>query len=187
FFTLDRDWRFTYVNRQAEWVFKRTRTALLGKVIWDEFPQIIDTITHRECMRALAENVAVQFEAYSPTFRAWLDLRAFPTPLGLAVYFRDVSGQRKTHDNLFASEERFRLLAKATKEAIWDFDSGTDHVTWYGGFEILFGNSSSAVDATMASWKERIHPDDHGRVDEKLQEAIGQGNDVWSDEFRFRG
>jgi two-component system, sensor histidine kinase len=38
FFALDRDWRFTYVNRQAELVLTRSRYDLIGKVIWDVFP-----------------------------------------------------------------------------------------------------------------------------------------------------
>ncbi len=186
FVTLDREWRFTYVNRQAELVFKRKRADLLGKRFWDEFPEDQDTLFHSEYLRSMSENVAVHIEAYSPLFHAWLEARAFPSALGLAIYFRDVSEQRKSHDKLFASEERYRLLAKATKDAIWDFDAATDHVTWNDGFEVVFGYSPSDLEATMASWTDRIHPDDHGRVDERLQAAIARGDEVWSDDFRFR-
>jgi PAS domain S-box-containing protein len=186
FFTLDRDWRFAYVNRQAELVFQKPRTALLGKLCWEVFPQIADTIVGCELRRAIAENTAIQFEVFSPTFRIWLDLRAYPSAQGLAVYFRDVSEQHKAREKLIISEERYRLLAKATNEAIWDFDALIDTVTWNEGFEKLFGYARSDAEMTMEVWKERIHPGDRERVIGKMEAAIAHGDDNWSDEFRFR-
>jgi PAS domain S-box-containing protein len=186
FFTLDHDWRFTYVNRQAESVFQKPRTALLGNIVWEVFPQIVDTIIDREFRRAIAGNAAIEFEVLSPTFKIWLDVRAYPSAQGLAVYFRDVSAQRKAHESLIVSEERYRLLARATNEAIWDFDAIIDRVTWNEGFEKLFGYARTDGEMTMAAWRERIHPGDLARVIEKMETAIAHGNDNWSDEFRFR-
>jgi PAS domain S-box-containing protein len=186
FYTLDHEWRFTYVNHQAELVFKRTRAELLGKVLWDQFPQITDSIIHREFVRAISTRTAVQFEAFSPTFKSWLDLRAYPSALGLAVYFRDVSDQHKAHEDLIISEERFRLLAKATNDAIWECDMVTGQVSFNEGFEILFGYSKSGADLTSASLTDRIHADDRARVAETMKKAIENGESTWSDEFRFR-
>jgi PAS domain S-box-containing protein len=186
FFTLDRNWRFTYVNHQAEFVFQRKRADLLGKGIWDEFPEECNTVFHREYLRAMAENAAVHIEEFSPLFKAWLEVRAYPSALGLAVYFRDVTSQRKSHDDLYASEERFRLLAKATNDAIWDCDTASDTVSWNEGFETLFGYPRTDVESTMASWTNRIHPDDQKRVIGRMQSVLASGETSWSDEFRFR-
>jgi PAS domain S-box-containing protein len=186
FFTLDRDWLFTYVNRQTELAFRRTRSDLLGKSIWDEFPQLRDTDIHREYLRAISDKVAVHFEAFSPIFNAWLDLRAYPSSQGLAVYFRDVTDQHRAHEDLIISAERFRLLSKATNDAIWDFDAATDQVSWNEGFETLFGYPRTEVELTIESWTNRIHAGDHDRVVKKMQEAVTNGDGTWADEFRFR-
>lgn len=186
FFTLDRDWRFTYVNRQAELAFSRTRLDLLGKVFWDEFPAVCETVFHHEFQRAIAENVAVQIEDFSTLFNAWIEVRAYPSAQGLAVYFRDVSDQRKAHEDLFASEERFRLLAKATNDAIWDYHVVSDQIWWNAGFETLFGYPRHEAEPTLDSWTKRLHPGDHVRVTNGMQLAIAQGDDIWSDEYQFR-
>jgi PAS domain S-box-containing protein len=186
FYTLDREWRFTYVNHQAENVFKRLKPELLGKIIWEVFPQIADTSIYHEFVRSITDNVTVHFEVFSATFNAWLDLRTYPSAQGLAVYFRDSSEQHKAQYNLVISEERFRLLAKATNDAIWDFNVATDQVSWNDGFETLFGSPRSQVETTIESWTSRIHPDDHARVIDKMQKAIEHGDNSWSDEFRIR-
>ena len=64
FYTLDDDWRFTYCNLQVERVTGRLRADLIGKVIWDEFPQTAGSILEREYRRAVAERVTVEFETY---------------------------------------------------------------------------------------------------------------------------
>lgn len=64
FYTLDREWRFTYLNREAERLFKRPRAQLLGKVLWDEFAPLRGQLGYCEFHRALRENRTVVFEEY---------------------------------------------------------------------------------------------------------------------------
>jgi PAS domain-containing protein len=69
FYAVDREWRFTYVNKEAENLLRRPRGDLLGKVLWNEFKEAIGTIFDREYHRALAENTTVKFE---PSTRLWM-------------------------------------------------------------------------------------------------------------------
>ena len=107
FFTIDREWRFTYVNRVAEQTFRQPRAELLGQHIWDRFPEARGTISHQQYERALRDNVAVQFETFYPPLGIWFDARGFPSPQGLAVYFRDITAVRQAGEALRESEERF--------------------------------------------------------------------------------
>ena len=43
FFALDTGFRFTYLNERAETLLKRSREELIGRVMWDEFPQTVET------------------------------------------------------------------------------------------------------------------------------------------------
>lgn len=100
FFTLDRQWRFIYVNRQAEVILQRSRESLLGRSIWDAFPDAVGTEFDHAYHRAVAESRAVSFEAYYPGLELWVDVTAYPSPQGLAVYFRDITRQQKTIEHL---------------------------------------------------------------------------------------
>ncbi|WKB51625.1 hybrid sensor histidine kinase/response regulator [Eleftheria terrae] len=92
-YTLDCDWRFTYVNRRAEELLRRERTTLLGRDIWEAFPETVGTAFQVEFERARDENRAIHFRAYSEPLESWYDITAYPSRQGLAVYFRDITEQ----------------------------------------------------------------------------------------------
>ncbi len=132
FFTLDRDWRFTYVNREAEQVFGMPRTELLGEHIWKKFPEARNSLSHHEYERAMRDDVAVQFETFYPSLGIWFEARAFPSKQGLAVHFRDVTAPRRANESL-------RLLSSAveqSKESILITDAEID----LPGPRIVFAN-----------------------------------------------
>jgi PAS domain S-box-containing protein len=186
FFTLDRGWRFTYVNRAAELMFALPRAELLGADIWVKFPEARGTVSHQQYARALRDNVVVQFETFYAPLGIWFDARAFPSTQGLAVYVRDITAIRQAGEALRTSEERFRLLAQATNDAIRDWDLVSDALWWNDGLEKLFGYRRQEVDPTAKSWTDSLHPDDLTRVTTGIHLVLERGGDVWTDEYRFR-
>ena len=185
YFTVDRHDRFTFVNHQAAQMVKRQRADLIGRSLWEILEGKRGTFVEHEYRRALRDYVPVQFEVFAATLNGWFEVRLFPSEQGLAVYFRDVTAARRSVDALRTSEERFRLLARATTDAIWDWDLVTDAIWWSEGFVTLFGYPREA-DPTIGSWTECIHPDDRTRVVDGIRHAIAGGDDGWSDKYRFR-
>lgn len=98
----------------------------------------------------------------------------------------DVTEQKESERLLRQSEERFRLLARATSDAVWDWDLVTDALWWGDGFENLFGFSRAQVEPTIASWTSRIHPDDIERAYVDVKAAIESGRESWVGRYRFR-
>lgn len=93
FFALDAGWRFTYVNAQAERLLARSREALLGCSVWEEFPDAVGSVFEREYRHAVIEQAAASFEAFFPPLDTWFEVRAFPSNDGLSVFFHDISEQ----------------------------------------------------------------------------------------------
>ena len=182
--TIDRDWRFAFVNREAERQVGRPRDALLGRVIWDVYPELLGTIFETSYRRAMATGETVEFEAWFEPLASWFTVRAYPAPQGLAVYFYNVTTQREARELARVSEERFRLLARATNDAIWDWDLITDAVWRNEGFEKLFGHATPEQ-PSIVDWSTRIHPEDRQRVTEGIRRAIDGGQEAWSDEYRY--
>ncbi len=108
---------------------------------------------------------------------------------GLRVLARQVSSQlelRRTLSALRANEERFRLLANAISDALWDWDLASDVIWWSEGFQTLFGYAPAEIEPTSICWTTRIHPEDHDRVMREIEAFIAGGTAPWSGEYRFR-
>ncbi|MGB3206561.1 MAG: PAS domain-containing protein [Crinalium sp.] len=111
FYVLDHQWRFSYLNYHAEQLLFKNKGELIGKCIWEEFPELSNSIFEREFHRAVDRKVTVHFEAYYAEFQTWLEVRVYPYQDGLSVYFRDITIAKKSEESLL---ERSRI---ATLEA----------------------------------------------------------------------
>jgi diguanylate cyclase (GGDEF)-like protein/PAS domain S-box-containing protein len=183
---LDREWRFTYLNFEAERLMLRTSAELVGKNVWREFREAENTIFQQEFERAVRDNCAVAFEAFYAPFDMWVDVRAYPSEEGLAVYLRDVSERHRAREAIRESEERFKNVARATGDAVWDWDLKSDAIWWSDGMQTLFGYPKSEVEPGSESWANRIHPDDKEPVLRGIHAVIDGSGTIWADEYRFR-
>ena len=98
---------------------------------------------------------------------------------------RDATDRKRAEEDLRESEERYRLIARATNEAIWDSDLLADRQTWDGAFETMFGYPLQ-IETNGAWWEERVHPEDRERVLSKIDSVLRGAGETWSDEYRFR-
>jgi PAS domain S-box-containing protein len=130
FFAVDREWRFSYLNREAQRLLKRPRAELLGRSLWEEFSGAIGSTFQHEYHRAVAEKTTVEFEAYAPTIRIWVNVRAYPTGNGLSVFFRDVNARKLAEERLRESERNFRALANSIPQLAWMAEPN-GWISWY--------------------------------------------------------
>jgi PAS domain S-box-containing protein len=120
FIALDKEWRFTYLNQEAEELFERlqrTREQVIGKNIWEEFPELVGSTFDKQYHRVVAEQVTVEFEEFYPPMDRWLEIRAYPSREGLSVYFRDITGRKQAEEELRrASQAKDEFLAMVSHE-----------------------------------------------------------------------
>lgn len=126
--SLDREWRFAYVNQtMARWL-KRSRADLDGRGIWECCPDLIGSAYYRTFHEAAASGASCTCTAYYAPLACWFEARAFPDANGLTVLFRDVSRERQQsaqleyhadHDYLTGLPNRRRctqVLARAVAQ-----------------------------------------------------------------------
>ncbi len=86
---------------------------------------------------------------------------------------------------LTQSEERFRLLSRATNDAVWDWDLVAGEFWWNEGFLKIFGFKAEDIEPGVDSWFNRLHPDESKLIVDELNEAINKGENQWAAEHRF--
>ncbi|HJQ27694.1 MAG TPA: PAS domain S-box protein, partial [Rubrobacter sp.] len=106
-------------------------------------------------------------------------------PLYWQGFMLDITERKRTEEALFENEERLRLVVRATDETIWDSDILADEQTWNGAVETMFGYPSGQRTETTW-WEERIHPEDRERVLSGIDAILESGEEMWSEEYRFR-
>lgn len=112
-------------------------------------------------------------------------LNAENKPYRMAGAITDITERKLIEIALQESENRFQLVARATNDAIWDWNTATNHVWWGPGFQTLFGYAIDEVEATLEFWYRNIWPDDRPRVMEIVNQAISEGKCYFSSEYRF--
>jgi two-component system cell cycle sensor histidine kinase/response regulator CckA len=98
----------------------------------------------------------------------------------------DVTDQRKAERAVRTTDERFRFVAKATNDVIWDWDIKTNALVWNDSVEKVFGHRQNKIYPEIQWWREHIHPEDRERVIAGLQAVIDNGETSWSDQYRYR-
>jgi PAS domain S-box-containing protein len=117
FVTLDRSWRYRYVNDRAAQIFGRRKEDLIGRHIWTEFPEGVGQPFHRAYERAMEERVQLQFEEYYPPYDRWFENRIYPSAEGISIVFQDVSERKRAERALREAHEQLeQKVAQRTEE-----------------------------------------------------------------------
>lgn len=103
--------------------------------------------------------------------------------LAVALTDRAVERLRRQTAALRASEDRFRLVTQATRDAVYDWDIVANRSWRNDRYVEMFGPPS---DASVPWWDHQLHPEDRERVLEHLREVLAGDESYWNAEFRFR-
>ena len=104
-----------------------------------------------------------------------------------AAYLASVAVERtRAEMALRTSEQRYRLVSRATNDVIWDWDIVNQRLEWNECAQTLFGYTTDDVGSYPLWWDEHLHPDDRERASAGVQAVLESGGQFWSGEYRFR-
>jgi two-component system cell cycle sensor histidine kinase/response regulator CckA len=95
FFAVNSEWKFTFVNTEAEMMLHRTRDELLGHDLWQQLPELVGSVFETNYRRVMAEQLALEFESTDQDGKKWFEVHAYPSNNGVSVFFRDVTERKK--------------------------------------------------------------------------------------------
>ena len=184
---LDREFRFTYVNQAAASLMAKPKAELLGKSVWEVYPELLGTIVEANSRRALAEQMPVHFEYCHPISNRWADVNLYPaTGGGLSVSFREITGERQAQATLRDNAERYRFNLEAANVGTWEWNIATGEDRWSENMESIHGMPPGSFHRTIEDVIRNIHPDDRDMVRSKISHSI-DSREQYEVEYRTIG
>ncbi len=139
--------------------------------------------------RALADEDGWALAALADQAAVALDQVGMATPrqneelLGLLVDVREQAARAEAEAE--AQRDRYRLVGRATRDAIRDWNVETGAVEWSEALQSVHGHPLAGVPPTLEWWTAHIHADDRERVSGHLKAVLAGAGESWSDEYNF--
>jgi len=184
FFTMNKSFIVSYWNRTAEVISGMNRAELVGKNLWEVFPNLTESIAYTHLLKTVELEQSVTFE--DCCHGVWLEVNAYPSEEGITVFFRDITEKKQAEEQILKANERFEKVTQATNDVIWDWD--IEHGTFFRshGIENFFDENTSASLPEDSVWRDKFHAEDFPLIQQSLEEAIqNPAISRWEMEYRI--
>lgn len=181
--TVDREARITYLNEAAQRLFGVTSADVLGRPLWDVFPEAVQSQLYVNWIKSIKEQVVTGAIDYYSTLSKWIETHIYPSANGVTICLRDVTVPRDIEMALRENEERLRLATEAGGIGIWSWDFTTGMQTADERAREIMGLPKS-VPVTTEMVLQIIHPDDRERIDQAVHKAMVERG-IYEAEFRI--
>ncbi|MDS0292931.1 PAS domain S-box protein [Halogeometricum luteum] len=188
-FTVDADYRFTYLNEKAAALLDRGRDELVGAAVADAFPDAEAAPFLGECERAFAEGKPTTFTDYYAPLQKWFEADVYPADGSVTVYFNDVTDRRRREERLERQRDRLDILETFT-QVITEVSGASEDAISRAHVEQLVCSRLVETTPLTFAWIGRIDGDtvvpsawagaEHGYLSESsfsidAEEATGRG------------
>ena len=149
-FEVDHNYIFIFTNDRACQMIAGGR-ALVGRGLWEAFPEAIGTTFERAFRHVMREQTPVDFEAFYPPFQTWYAVRVFPSKEGLAVYFQDITARRRAEEESRTQQAKYQAIVDTAVDpiaviddsgTIQSFNRAAEAIYGYGADEVIGKNVS---------------------------------------------
>ena len=171
FVSIDRNWRYTYLNRAALELEGVPASERVGRVVWDVHPGMVGTDWYQLLHQAVETQQPVEGERYFELGNRWLQIRAFPSPEGLAIYYRDVTDTRRSRE----LQGRLAAIVESSRDSIISADLTGKILSWNRGATELYGyTESEAIGQNL----DLIVPEQHRAAVRDVFERARRGESI---------
>ncbi|HZE84804.1 MAG TPA: ATP-binding protein [Puia sp.] len=113
FLILDKNFVYTYANKKIGEMTGLPCPSLIGKNIWEVFPEAVGSPTFKAFHRAMSEQVYYHNIDYFQPLDLWYENHIYPSGDGLSVFVRDITEQKKAEIKIRESEKIYKTIASS--------------------------------------------------------------------------
>jgi PAS domain S-box-containing protein len=182
FSALDFEFRYTFVNDRVAELAGVPKEELLGRVIWEIFPNAVNGEFYERCQQVMKTRQPAHGDFFYAPWGRWLDTRIYPSKDGIVIFRADITEQKKkealAHEReakLRESQERLQLATEAADIGTFDFFPSTGELQLSERSRQMFGIPPE-VKVTYETYLDGVHPDDRHIVHETVERVRQPGS-----------
>ncbi len=192
FFATDNNVVVTYFNAAAERMLNRKAPEVIGRRLFDAFPEAKGSIFDEKYQEAVAGKVSVAFETYFDVepYRDWYDVRVYPQKNGVSVYFQIITERKQAEEALRESQARLKIAMDLAKLVYWEYDVKAGMFSFGDQFYALYGATSQheggplmTAEAYAAKF---VPPDESHVVAEAIAKALASADPDFTNQLEHR-
>jgi PAS domain S-box-containing protein len=119
FYSLDHNWRLTYVNSRAASYLRLKPEDLIGRQLWERYPQLVGTDLEVNFRKVMQERQQKTFEMHAVLTDRWHKFRVYPSKVGISVYFHDITERKRTEEALKKNGSLLKAVSENIQDAIY--------------------------------------------------------------------
>ena len=172
FLALDQDWRYIYANDRVVEVTGKSREELLGKSIWELYPDTIGTQFQIEVQRAVTEQIPIQFEYFYPSLSRWFENRIYPSSNGLSMFVADITDRKQAEEALRQALQKLNFHVENTPMAVVEWDRDFRIIRWSAAAERILGWKAEEIMGKQLTELRFVYEEDAQAVAELCRRLV---------------
>ncbi|MFA6945158.1 MAG: PAS domain S-box protein [Pedobacter sp.] len=174
FIALDKQFRYTYANKQIGKMTGREPASLIGKHVWDEFPEAVGSATYKAFERAFKEQCYLcEVDHYLP-LELWQENHIYPSADGIVVFIRDISLQKRHEQEINSAYQRLAFHFTNTPMGVIEWEPDGKVIQWSEQAGTIFGWQAGEVVGRNFSHLDLSLPE-QAAVDDQLVRKLLNG------------
>lgn len=145
FLALDHHFNYTYANRSIGEMTGYDPGYLIGKNVWEVFPDAIGSETYHAFYKAVETQKYIHNVDYYQALNLWHENHIYPTPEGLFVFIHDISKQKKAEEAIRKLNDRLGFHLSNSPLALVELDKNLSVTNWSEQAEKMFGYAAEEV------------------------------------------
>ncbi|QCY68601.1 PAS domain S-box protein [Antarcticibacterium flavum] len=185
FFSLDSSGFVTHWNKAAEKFSGIARHQIENQNLWQVVPEARELLFFDKHQEALKTMEKTSYEEFHAPSKKWYEVNIYPGVEGASVYFKDITPRKLIENKIKIAKERYDLVAKATRESVYDWDVIKNELEWNGAYYEVYGYKRLLRKDNLSQWLENIHIEDRQSIEATLDLALESGDTKWESEYRL--
>lgn len=194
FCIINRSYEIVRINDAYAKMTRKSPEELIGKICYKTLLDRSDICDGCIVLRSFlsGDSCAKEKMIEDEGMRTWVEIYTYPIDDGnggishVIEYTRDITERKRSEEALRSSEERYALAAKGANDGLWDWDLTTNRIYYSYRWESMVGYGEGELTPRPDEWFSRVHPDDRGELELKLNAHLKGQSSHFESEYRIR-